>query len=92
MPKGYRFVPKGNVYITKNCRKNTQAANKTVYVVVESLNTKRVKTLGIRVPADIYGEVVVSPSEDDPTVCLVEFSFAVAHGLNQIYLTAHITV
>ncbi|TLS31011.1 hypothetical protein PpBr36_03491 [Pyricularia pennisetigena] len=60
MPPGYRFVSKGNVYITKNCRKNTQAANKTVYVVVESLNTKRVKTLGIRVPADIYGEVVES--------------------------------
>ena len=41
---------------------------------------------------DSYGEVTVSPSEDDPAVCLVEFSFAVAHGLNQIYLTVHITV
>ena len=41
---------------------------------------------------DSYGEVTVNPSEDDPTVCLVEFSFAVAHGLNQIYLTVHITV
>ncbi|TLD16743.1 uncharacterized protein PgNI_01171 [Pyricularia grisea] len=60
MPPGYRFVSKGNVYITKNCRKNTQAANKTVYVVVESLKTKRVKTLGIRVPADIYSEVAES--------------------------------
>ena len=39
-----------------------------------------------------YGEVAVSASEDDPTVCKVEFPFAVAHGLNQIYLTAHITV
>ena len=39
-----------------------------------------------------YGEVTVSASEDDPTVCLVEFSFAVAHGLNQIYLTVHITI
>ena len=39
-----------------------------------------------------YGEVAVSASEDDPTVCEVEFPFAVAHGLNQIYLTAHITV
>ena len=29
---------------------------------------------------------------DDPTVCLVEFSFAVAHGLNQIRLTVHLTV
>ena len=41
---------------------------------------------------DSYGEVTVTASADDPTVCLVEFSFAVAHGLNQIYLTVHITV
>ena len=41
---------------------------------------------------DSYGEVTVTSSEDDPTVCLVTFSFAVAHGLNQIYLTVHITV
>ena len=41
---------------------------------------------------DSYGEVSVSASEEDPTVCLVEFSFAVAHGLNQICLTVHITV
>lgn len=41
---------------------------------------------------DSYGEVTVTASSDDPTVCIVEFSFAVAHGLNQIYLTVHITV
>ena len=41
---------------------------------------------------DSYGEVTVTADADDPTVCLVEFSFAVAHGLNQIYLTVHITV
>ena len=41
---------------------------------------------------DGYGEVTVTASAEDPTVCLVEFSFAVAHGLNQIYLTVHITV
>lgn len=41
---------------------------------------------------DSYGDVAVSASEEDPTICLVEFSFAVAHGLNQIYLTAHITI
>lgn len=41
---------------------------------------------------DGYGDVAVSASEEDPTICLVEFSFAVAHGLNQIYLTAHITI
>ena len=41
---------------------------------------------------DGYGEVKVSALESDATVCLVEFSFAVAHGLNRIYLSAHITV
>ena len=41
---------------------------------------------------DGYSDVAVSVCEDDPTVCLVEFSFSVAHGLNQIYLTAHITI
>ena len=39
-----------------------------------------------------YGEVTVSASEDDPTVCLVDFAFTVAHGLNQIWLTAHIVI
>lgn len=39
-----------------------------------------------------YGDVTVTASAEDPTVCVVEFSFAVAHGLNQIYLTVHITV
>ena len=37
-------------------------------------------------------EIVDSALKSDPTVCLVEFSFTVAHGLNRIYLTAHITV
>ena len=41
---------------------------------------------------DRYGEVLVTALASDPTVCLVEFSFTVAHGLNRIYLTAHITV
>lgn len=41
---------------------------------------------------DGYGDVTVSALEEEPTVCLVEFSFTVAHGLNQIWLSAHITV
>ena len=41
---------------------------------------------------DSYGDVTVTADADDPTVCLVEFQFAVAHGLNQIYLTVHISV
>ncbi len=39
-----------------------------------------------------YDGVAVSAMADDPTVCLVEFKFTVAHGLNQIWLSAHITV
>jgi len=41
---------------------------------------------------DSYGDVTVSVDSNDPTVCLVSFSFGVTHGLNQIYLSAHITV
>lgn len=41
---------------------------------------------------DSYSGVSVSPLITDPTVCLVDFHFAVAHGLNRIFLTAHITV
>ena len=39
-----------------------------------------------------YGDVAVTADSENPTVCLVEFSFTVTHGLNQIWLTAHITV
>ncbi len=41
---------------------------------------------------DSYGDVFVTAMASDPTVCLVEFGFTVAHGLNRVYLTAHITV
>ena len=41
---------------------------------------------------DGYSAVTVTASEDDPAVCEVGFCFAVAHGLNQIYLTVHITI
>lgn len=39
-----------------------------------------------------YGEVTAQPLEGDPSVCLVEFGFTVAHGLDQIWLRAQITV
>lgn len=55
--------------------------------VMVELENKRAQEI-----IDSFGEVSVKASEDDPTVCLVEFSFAVAHGLNRIYLSAHITV
>ena len=55
-------------------------------VVVELENRVKAEVI------DSYGPVTAYPSEEEPTVCVVEFGFAVAHGLNQIYLTAHITV
>lgn len=39
-----------------------------------------------------YENVTVEADSENPTVCLVEFAFTVAHGLNQIWLSAHITV
>ena len=34
----------------------------------------------------------VTADPEEPTRCLVDFAFTVAHGLNQIWLSAHITV
>lgn len=53
LPRGYSFVHKGNVYITSNCRKQTQAANETVYIVQGHGN----KQLGIAVPTPILRQV-----------------------------------
>lgn len=39
-----------------------------------------------------YDGVRVQADTENPTVCLVDFSFTVAHGLNQIWVSAHITV
>jgi len=69
---------------TKNTVQSRGAIRSQVIVELENkLNAEII---------DSYGDVAVSVDANDPTVCLVEFSFGVAHGLNQIYLTAHITV
>lgn len=39
-----------------------------------------------------YDGVTVTADSENPTVCLVDFSFTVAHGLNQIWVSAHITI
>ena len=59
---------------------------------IRSLVVLELEEMKSRESVDSYGEVLVSARKSDPTVCLVEFSFTVAHGLNRIYLTAHITV
>ena len=60
-----------------------------------AIRSQTVMELEKRVAREIidgYEDVTVSALEDDPTVCLVEFDFTVAHGLNQVWLSAHITV
>ena len=60
-----------------------------------AIRSQTVMELEKRVSKEIidgYEDVTVSALEDDPTVCLVEFAFTVAHGLNQVWLSAHITV
>lgn len=60
-----------------------------------AIRSQTVMELEKRVSREIidgYEDVTVSALEDDPTVCLVEFAFTVAHGLNQVWLSAHITV
>ena len=69
---------------TKNTGQTRGAIRSQVIVELESKLRSEI--------IDSYGDVTVSVYDEDPTVCLVEFSFAVAHGLNQIYLTAHITI
>ena len=39
-----------------------------------------------------YQAVSVKAMEENPTVCLVEFAFSVSYGLNQIWISAHISV
>lgn len=50
LPSGYSFVPKGNVYITSNCRKSTQERGRSVFTVIDAKNQQ----IGIGVPTDIY--------------------------------------
>ena len=69
---------------SKNTAQSRGAIRSQVVLELEEMKSREI--------VDSYGEVKVSALKSDPTVCLVEFSFTVAHGLNRIYLTAHITV
>lgn len=50
LPTGYSFVPKGNVYITSNCRKMTQESGHSVYLVTD----EKQHQIGIGVPVEVY--------------------------------------
>ncbi len=68
--------------------KNTPQSRGAIRSLVMMELEKRVS----RQTIDGYEDVTVSALDSDPTVCLVEFAFTVAHGLNQVWLSAHITV
>ena len=68
----------------KNTEQTRGAIRSQVVLQLETCRSREI--------IDSYGDVVVTPYESDPTVCLVEFDFCVTHGLNQIWLSAHITV
>lgn len=53
MPHGYCFVPKGNIYVTRNCRKLTHEAQRILYLVDGQGN----QHLGIRCPIHIFTSV-----------------------------------
>ena len=55
-------------------------------VILELENKKNREMIGG------YQAVTVQAMEENPTVCLVEFAFSVSHGLNQIWISAHISV
>lgn len=68
----------------KNTEQGRGAIRSQVIVELESKVAKEIITG--------YQDVAVTALADNPTVCMVEFKFTVAHGLNQIWLNAHITV
>jgi phage tail sheath gpL-like len=68
--------------------KNTEQTRGAIHSLVLTELEERVSSEII----DSYEDVTVTARTDDPTVCEVEFAFTVAHGLNQIWMSAHITV
>jgi phage tail sheath gpL-like len=69
---------------TKNTAQNRSAIASQVVITLEDKLSRQI--------IDSYDSVSVTADAEDPTRCLVDFNFAVAHGLNQIYISAHITV
>ena len=68
----------------KNTEQSRGAIRSQVVLELENKRSREIIT--------DYGEVLARADEENPNVCVVEFSFTVAHGLNQIWLSAHITV
>ncbi len=69
---------------TKNNLQTRSAIASQVVITLEDRVSREI--------IDSYDSVSVSADSEDPTICLVDFNFAVTHGLNQIHIAAHITV
>ena len=69
---------------SKNTRQVRGAIRSQVVILLE-------QKLGAEIITG-YDDVTVEALEEDPSVCLVRFAFTVAHGLNQIWLSAQITI
>ncbi len=69
---------------TKNNARTRGAIRTRVIVELEKKITAEI--------IDSYDNVTVTQNANDPTICDVSFEFTVTHGLNQIRLTAYITV
>ena len=81
---GLRTALRSKFRRAKNTAQSRGAIRSQVVLELENKLTREIITG--------YENVAVSADPEDATRCLVEFSFTVAHGLNQIWLTAHITV
>lgn len=69
---------------SKNTAQTRGAIRTQVVIELESKLSREI--------IDSYDNVTAVADDSDPTVCAVSFDFTVAHGLNIINLTAHITV
>lgn len=81
---GLRSALRAKFRRAKNTQQSRGAIRSQVVLELENKLTREIITG--------YDGVKVSADSEDPSRCLVDFSFAVAHGLNQIWITAHITV
>ena len=81
---GIRNALRSRFRRAKNTEQSRGAIRSQVILELESKLSREIITG--------YEHVTVSADTENPTVCLVEFSFTVAHGLNQIWLTASITI
>ena len=79
----------------RDALRNSFARTKNTAQTRGAIRTRVIVELEKKMTAEViesYGNVTVTADENDPTVCNVSFDFTVVHGLNQICLTAYITV